>query len=413
VIIGLVDGLVGGPPAEPVPGTPLVTLPGVTHTAEVSSTEVPSTEVPLESVAPLGGGGPPSAKAECPSSVVVRVRCGHGNFRPIRVGCDKWSCLVCAERKFWREFQPEIEKALVFASNKKGWTLKHITLTWQADDEGAQPTPGGARRRTLDIQHIVQDLRRGGRFVEYVRVSEAHRSGRIHVHMLAVTPYLEDSELKVKWEKHTRGSSFVADCRAVSLRCPRCWPKGDAGGLSKAERWGRGIVPPPGKGVCGNCGYQPDWNDPLVWQRAARDAAYEAGKYLSKEFREDRELGTRKAVSRSEDWIRLFGGDVEVEKVPCLDCGQVHQVEELGYEAALVKLEPGLVDVLDARCAYYPPGGAPCGCFEGVRWLPSNGGCEGIQGRPGLQSGKSEGPGEPGNFVWGMMPRILLGFSDE
>ena len=125
----------------------------------------------------------------------------------------------------------------------RGETLKLVTPTYQANDLGAQPTPEGAVRRTLDYQHLAQYIRRDrGEIFEYLRVAESHKSGKIHIHALAVMPFIQQADLSDKWRDFAR-SSFKIDIRAAGMKCPRCYPVKTA---PRAEKRRSIIIPPPG-----------------------------------------------------------------------------------------------------------------------------------------------------------------------
>jgi len=282
----------------------------------------------------------------CMAGSVFQELCGHGNWRWVWKPCDKWTCDICREHKLFGELVPEILKALAEARRQRV-TLKLLTLTWQGRALGAQPTPEGAERRRLDVQHLVQWLKRRGYLpkkgeVFDLRVAETHRSGKVHLHLYIVLPFVPHAELKAEWETITAGS-YVIDLQAVYLKCPRCWVKGQ----TRAEKKRRSIVPWPGSGKCSDCGYRvadkAAWENVVIGETAtqtvrsqartasdfkalARGIAVEAGKYLAK----DGTGGVRKKLTRSGSVKRFCSrcdapmrqADVELGMYRCRSCEQ-------------------------------------------------------------------------------------------
>jgi len=271
----------------------------------------------------------------CMAGSVFQELCGHGNWRWIWKPCDKWTCDICREHKLFGELVPELLKALAEARRQRV-TLKLLTTTWQGRTLGAQPTPEGAERRRLDLQHLIQWFKRQGYLpkkgeVFYLRVSETHRSGKVHLHLYMVLPFVPHAVLKEAWRTITDGS-YVIDLQAVYLKCPRCWVKGQ----TRAEKKRRSIVPWPGSGKCSDCGYRVAdkvaWENVVVGETAtktvrsqartasdfkalARGIAAEAGKYLAKDGSE----GIKKKLTRS--------GSV---KRSCSRCGEFMRQGDLG-----------------------------------------------------------------------------------
>jgi hypothetical protein len=249
-------------------------------------------------------------------------------------------------------------------AESRGLTLKHVVLTWQGDDLGAQPTREGAERRRLDIQHLAQTLRRKGKLFEYLRVSETHKSGKIHVHLLVIMPYVDQAFLSDVWKRHARGA-FRVFIQAVGVRCPYCWPGRNAS--QKAKRRSM-IIPPPGKGRCTNCGYAPDWSLESKWDEVAYAASLEAGKYLSKS--EDTSTVVKR-LSRTRLWAAecQLKDDRPVAGL-CEVCGDEHQVTFVGSEEVLVQNGyGGLLDVRGgSRVVWQAAGGDPCLCWSKHAW---------------------------------------------
>ena len=306
---------------------------------------------------------PEKKRRRCNNVVWFRERCGHGGYKMSHKPCDRWGCEPCADWRIETELSPEIERAFTWAM-QVGETLKHVVLTWRGDDLGAQPGTDGANRRRLDIQHLAQYFRRDlGRTFEYLRVAETHQKGTVHVHMLAVTPFIPQSVLSKKWADFAR-ESFRVTVQAVGMKCPNCWPFGK---LTMAEKRQRIIVPPPGDCSCKNCGYRVDRNL-FDWSAAIKSVVAEMSKYLTKEAIQQ---GIVKRLNRSRGWAeRCQSRDAETE--PCDDCDSVHKYQYYGIGSAVTKWASAGVEMPLMDVAYYPDGGGACGCWrDKTEWWPS------------------------------------------
>jgi len=302
-------------------------------------------------------------RPKCNRQYLVESSCGHGNTFWWAKDCGSWRCQACTAWRIETEIEPEIQRAMDWA-RERGETLKFMTLTWRSSDQGAQPTPAGQRRRKLDRQHLIQAIRRDRKeFFEFMRVPEQHRSGKVHEHWLVVAGYLDGDDLQAQWQKHTRGSSFNVKVNAVAMPCPRCWP----GRLAPQEQKAKSrIIPPPGKGECGLCGYSPDWATPEAWDSVKHHVASEMAKYLVKTA----ESGfSRKLLSRSKGWReRCCRDDDELDRLVdgselCAECNVVHSWRFLGLVEKLVnnRLEARLV--ADEGRVYQYGRDGPCNCW--------------------------------------------------
>jgi len=166
-----------------------------------------------------------------------------------------------------------------------------MVLTGGGDTILTAPTPEGAEARRIHLQKFKQSMKRQGITFEYLRVPESHQSGRVHLHLLVVMPYVGQRELQKRW-------GFRAWVSAVGLRCPKCYP--GRGSTAKAKRRST-IVPPPGKGSCTNCGSSVDWENPYNWGALAEIVALELSKYLTKEASLE---GVRKRMNRTRAWSK-------------------------------------------------------------------------------------------------------------
>lgn len=293
----------------------------------------------------------------CRGGNLFKEVCKHGNWVWKWAPCNSWGCEACRERRVWAELIPQIKARMVEAVGK-GRTLKLVTLTWRADDVGAADSRKGRSRRRWDMAHLVQYVRRDrGDSFEYLRVPEYHRSGAVHLHLVADMPFVAQDELSAKWVDFARGS-FKVDIEALGMRCPVCWP---GKGAPRSERKRSMIIPPPGKGKCPNCGFEPDKGG-LV-NVTALGASQEAGKYLGGK-------GGRKPgkVTRSREWLLPTRKQIGSY---CKGCCDEHSYYYVGGANRVFASHPGIevLSLLGCRC--YPKGGAACGCFGEGDWVES------------------------------------------
>lgn len=308
---------------------------------------------------------PDKKREQCLSPVLFRESCGHGNTRMIAKPCDRWACPPCAAWRVETELCPEVERAFTWAM-ETGETLKHVVLTWRGDDAGAQPDKDGANRRRLDIQHLAQYFRRDrGVTFEYLRVAETHRRGTVHVHLLAITPYIQQSVLSAKWSDFAR-DAFRVTVQAVGLKCPRCWPV-DTASMTMGQKRQRIIVPPPGNCTCGNCGYRVERNL-YDWSGAIKAVVSEMTKYLTKQMATS---GVVKKLNRSRGWSKRCQ-NLPVETLACEDCDSIHNYHYYGLEKAVSGWATAGVPAPLLNVAYYPDGGGECSCWgTSTQWWPS------------------------------------------
>jgi len=309
---------------------------------------------PTSLVKPYSG----NAHKGCRDSPYFQEKCGHDNWRWRRRPCDKWACDACREYRVKMELVPEILRAIGHAW-AIGETLKHVTLTGAADDTVTEASPEGAEAMRLKLAHFVQAQRRQGRVFEYLRVAETHKSGRVHLHLLVVMPYVAQREMEKQWGARVWVS-------AVGLRCPRCFPGRGADAQAKRQST---IVPPPGKGSCANCGYTVDWSiESGNVQAVAEIAAFEMSKYLTKEASVG---GIKKKMNRSRGWAKLFQVKPETMPVFCEECGDEHAFSFVGPSDRLEMDYPGISAAATAQVAYYPHRGQPCNCWKETSWAGS------------------------------------------
>jgi len=358
----------------------------------------------VESKSTSVGIGRSMSKCEC--GRWFQQWCGDGNWVWCWAPGDKWSCPACCKRRMRDELVPEIMLNLAQARSY-GWTLKLLTPTWIQGDLGAQPTTVGAKRRADDWAHLMQQIKRNeprfaedvspehpqGRPVPYMKVAETHRSGAVHFHALAVIPFIKQEELAASWKIFARGA-FMIDIRAVGIRCDRCWPGRKARPGETQAQFARRkrrsmIIPFPGTGKCGTCGYRPVVSD----EEVAWAVANETVKYITKQFGDGWDLGGEKPnlITKSTTWLRVpKENSEEGEPGPCEYCDDYHRTEYVGCAGQVEKDFPGIVGAWDDGLAFYPPGGAPCLCWggEGVKWRRS-------KAIAALGLGDLVGPGPP------------------
>jgi len=256
------------------------------------------------------------------------------------------------------ELVPEVRRAVEWARELR-LTLKHVTLTAAADDVLSENSSEGAAARRIHLQKFKQSMTRQGKCFEYLRVAESHQSGRIHLHFLAIMPYIAQQELQKRW-------GFRAWVSAVGLRCPRCYP--GRGATAKAKRRST-IVPPPGKGFCANCGYTVDWDNKYNVGIVAEIVALEMSKYLTKEANME---GVRKKMNRTRAWGKRCQVKLETMPVYCSECADEHAFSFVGSSSRLEMEYSGISTASAAQLAYYPTRGGSCKCWgEESSWVAS------------------------------------------
>lgn len=115
---------------------------------------------------------------------------GEGDALIYRARCKQWTCEYCAElnRRVWRaRLMLEVEKEPVV-----GWYFWTFTLLGK-DHEGDTATSLQVWREHWDT--LMKRLKRDVGKFRYVRVFEGHKSGILHVHMLADATYSDVVEI--------------------------------------------------------------------------------------------------------------------------------------------------------------------------------------------------------------------------
>lgn len=310
-------------------------------------------------------------RPDCNNKLIFQEVSGFGGWRWTGKACDRWTCDACYRWRLETELIPEIVRALAWA-REKNWTLKFLTLTYSPADFAATLEEGKERRR-LDLQHLVQSLRRRGYEFEYLKIVETHKSGKVHLHLLVLCDFIPQELLSDLWERATRGTSRIVHIEAAFQKCPRCWPGPKA---SKAEKERSKIIPPPGKAECRCCGYKLDWVNHVDGVEAAQGIAAEVSKYLSKELAMRDDKARVKKLTRSKGWAERCRPKPEDEELAvCEHCGVRHRFVFVGRLGKLIEEGfGGLEDFSrrDSKVAYFKKGGQPSACFgEDVVWRES------------------------------------------
>jgi hypothetical protein len=311
----------------------------------------------------------------CPDAYAFREKCGHTNWKWRRVPCRRWSCAVCARARLHSELVPELFNAIDWGQELDA-TAKFLLLTWQADLPAAQPTKEGGQLRARQVSSLVRWIRSQYGFCHYLRVSETHQSGKFHVHLVVLMPWVTQRELSERW-KFFSGSSYVhIEYLYTPCPTPNCYAQ-DRRGRPVRDKRGRPVrsklIPPSSRtsGVCATCGYAPDWSKPEVFAQVALDAARYVGKYITKQGGQGDHT---RLMNRSQEWNKVCRPKVEKPgRAPCTDCGKPHEFHPLiqrpdvgGDQPHYPKLETerGLLPIT----AYHPIGGAPCSCWDAYIW---------------------------------------------
>jgi len=169
----------------------------------------------------------------------LREVCGHGNVRWVPLHCHKWQCDSCG---------PRLRGAFTLAQ-KKGWTLKFVTLTW-ADDV----TKKQAR---LDLAHMVQGVRRKYGYCEYAKVPELTKNGRVHLHLAMVIPFIPQRVLSAMWKAHSQAPivwiTAVQDINRLKNELAKYLTKGPAGKVTYSRNFPKAELVQVKTGVCDVC----------------------------------------------------------------------------------------------------------------------------------------------------------------
>jgi hypothetical protein len=131
----------------------------------------------------------------------------HVFFNPetkqvIPARCKKWTCYTCAKINYY--------KVDVLLSS--GNAQRFITLTRAGNT---------TEEIRLNLQKLVQAIRREGWIFEYSAMIELHLNGQPHIHILQRGDFIPQDWLSKKWETFTAKSyqgagSFIVDIRQIA-----------------------------------------------------------------------------------------------------------------------------------------------------------------------------------------------------
>lgn len=283
----------------------------------------------------------------CPQAVWMWERCPTTkSYKRTVAPCGRWGCEPCRKARLSNELSPEIQANMKRAGGA-GRMLKLLTLTFTAEEPAGENSGEGQRLRMLELQHFIQWGRRKYGRVEYLRVAETHKSGRVHLHLLIDIPYIPQRELQSQWGRRV----FI---EAIFVRCEKCWPGREGSDAAKA----RARVMRQADGVW-RCRNGHTANRDLAHRRFAISAAWEIGKYMSKQS----DVGR---MSRSRNWIKA---------VPPMPEETGHEFDFGGPAVGLVT-DPATQDQLSVvlqamSVVWITPGVEPCDHWgEGVDHVP-------------------------------------------
>jgi hypothetical protein len=142
----------------------------------------------------------PATFPSCPDAwakLHVFINKNTGQVIPAR--CKRWSCLSCAKVNYCK----------VDHLAASGQPERFITLT------RAGNTPKEIR---INLQHLIQGIRRKGLIFEYFAVIELHRNGLPHIHLFQRGDFIEQSELSTMWGICTSKSFLGRSSTIVDIR---------------------------------------------------------------------------------------------------------------------------------------------------------------------------------------------------
>jgi hypothetical protein len=132
----------------------------------------------------------------------LHVFYNHETKQAIPARCKKWTCFACAKINFYK-----VDWLL-----SAGGPERFITLSRAGDS---------TERIRLNLQHLIQSLRRKGYVFEYAAVIELHRNGQAHIHLLQRGDFIPQRVLSKLWRKATSkgysgAGSYIVDIRSIS-----------------------------------------------------------------------------------------------------------------------------------------------------------------------------------------------------
>lgn len=172
----------------------------------------------------------------------------------LAITCHRWSCAYCSRRKI----------ATIAAKTMAATPNRLLTLT--LPPRYAESPHAAWLKSAPLVSELTRVLRKRFGEVEYLRVTELHKTGYPHYHLLVRSKYLPQPVVKAEWERLT--GATIVDLRAVPKQFRAYWYLTKY--LSKMHRLGwtnrhvstsRGFFKPA----------KPDDYQPIKWLAKSRD----------------------------------------------------------------------------------------------------------------------------------------------
>lgn len=142
-------------------------------------------------------------KQYCPSVKTLigyNAEKAHGFLVPIR--CKRWTCAYCRR----------INLRILLDRIKRGRPQKFITLTAK-HEEGETPEASYVKHRKA-VRRLAERIRRTYGKFEYCCITELHKSGFPHWHIVCRCPFVPQQWLSRQWENLT--GSKIVDIRRIA-----------------------------------------------------------------------------------------------------------------------------------------------------------------------------------------------------
>ena len=148
----------------------------------------------------------------CPANLMIEGTCAHAKTWTGRivggdgvlicgVCCKRWSCRPCAAAK--------IKKLAVLC--RLAGPNRLLTLT--VDPKNYQSPRHAFEATAAFVPELIRTLRKRFGQVEYLRVTELHKSGYPHYHLLVKSSFLPHAVVKNEWHRLTNNQ--IVDLRQV------------------------------------------------------------------------------------------------------------------------------------------------------------------------------------------------------
>lgn len=172
----------------------------------------------------LGPSPAPPSPHGCPSPVWlewVNFEPGAWKKGPVRgvtpTPCKRWSCEYCGRGKRAEALKLIRHGAQLGLMARPRQPLRFVTLTRPRDKPNHLDDRQDAMDASADVRELVKAWRRRGRQLEYVRVLERTKRGRIHVHLLTWGDYIPKC---IDAGRASRGLPTTRDLRGTGTRPP-------------------------------------------------------------------------------------------------------------------------------------------------------------------------------------------------